>query len=256
MLSDSEDNDFSVKIDNETATPSHLSQRESDAALTMSSKFNRGTLTKTEGTWCFWSPEMCSTESNGFSGYASDLWAAGVCLYIFTTGRLPFFSMLPTVIFDLIATENLNYEGLGLSDELVELLKKLLDKNPATRAGVGDCLKHEFCADARIARTNELGIRFNESEDHIILSKNDVDMALSVTAASTLAAFRRLSKRRSAPASSLTSHAAAVPASARKLKNNEPHLTTLAEAPKETKHPRKKVVGIASKFKKKWFGRN
>ena len=34
--------------------PDHLTKRESDAALTMSSRANRGFLKKTEGTWCFW----------------------------------------------------------------------------------------------------------------------------------------------------------------------------------------------------------
>jgi serine/threonine protein kinase len=161
----------------------HLSQHESDSALNMPSKYNTGMLKKTEGTWCFWSPEMCSTnsdESKGFSGYAADLWAAGVCLYIFTTGRLPFFSLSPSDLFHLIAKAEVQYEGLDLSHELKDLLGKLLTKDPATRAGVGDCLKHKFCASARTQRIHELGSKIKGSERQIVLSKNDVDMALSV----------------------------------------------------------------------------
>ena len=122
---------------------------------------------------------MCNTESNGFSGYTADLWAAGVCLYIFTTGKLPFFSLIPTELFGLISKGEVEYEGLGLSNVLKDLLGKLLDKDPSTRAGVGTCLKHKFCADARAERLAELGHEM--SDKHIILSKNDVDMALSVT---------------------------------------------------------------------------
>jgi len=262
MLSDCKDNDFSMRIDDEPESPTHLSKRESDAALTMGSKFNRGTLTKTEGTWCFWSPEMCNTENKGFSGYASDLWAAGVCLYIFTTGMLPFFSMIPTDLFDQIANEEVQYEGLSLSNELMNILDRLLDKNPATRAGVGDCLKHAFCADARIERINQFGSRFNESEEHIILSKNEVDMALSVTMGPKHDIHRKLSKRRSAPASSLSSPPAAL-ANARKLKSNNPNLPILTEAPMEMKAPKssdkpkklEKRVSLLSKLKQKWFGR-
>lgn len=162
----------------------HLSQHESDSALNMPSKYNTGILKKTEGTWCFWSPEMCSASSSddtkGFSGYAADLWAAGVCLYIFTTGRLPFFSLNPSDLFRLIAKAEVRYEGLGLSLELKDLLEKLLTKDPAIRAGVGDCLKHTFCTTARTQRINELGSKFKGSERQIVLSKNDVDMALSV----------------------------------------------------------------------------
>ncbi len=162
----------------------HLSKHESDSALNMPSNYNTGMLKKTEGTWCFWSPEMCSTsssdESRGFSGYAADLWAAGVCLYIFTTGRLPFFSLSPSDLFHLIAKAEVQYEGLGMSNELKDLLGKLLTKDPAVRAGVGDCLKHKFCATARSKRIHELGHKFKGSERQIVLSKNDVDMALSV----------------------------------------------------------------------------
>ena len=54
FLSDCEDDDDNIIIENETGSPTHLSKRESDAALTMSSKYNTGILKKTEGTWCFW----------------------------------------------------------------------------------------------------------------------------------------------------------------------------------------------------------
>jgi len=127
----------------------------------------------------FAAPEMCDTESTGFSGYAADLWAAGVCLYVFTTGKVPFFSLTPTKLFGMISNGEVEYEGLGLSNVLKDLLGKLLDKDPSTRAGVGTCLKHKFCADARAERLAELGHEM--SDKHIILSKNDVDMALSVT---------------------------------------------------------------------------
>ena len=80
MLSDESGRDGGDKDNN----LSHITKRDSDAALNMSSRHDKGMLKKTEGTWCFWSPEMCSTDSTGFSGYSADLWAAGVCLYIFT----------------------------------------------------------------------------------------------------------------------------------------------------------------------------
>ena len=205
---------------------------------------------------------MCSTESKGFSGYACDLWAAGVCLYIFTTGMLPFFSLIPSEVFDMIAKAEVPYEGLVLSNELKNLLGKMLNKDPSTRAGVGDCLKHEFCANARMDRIDELGNRFKDSEEHIILSKNDVDMALSITMPQKPGAFRKISKRFSAPAASITTPAA--PASATKL-NNDPNLTTLTETSVEVKAPNasdkskksKKRDVLASKFKlKKWWGRS
>ncbi len=53
----------------------YLSRRDSDQALNMPSQHSTGLLTKTEGTWCFWSPEMCNKNTTEFSGFAADLWA-------------------------------------------------------------------------------------------------------------------------------------------------------------------------------------
>ena len=63
-----------------------------------------GTLRDTSGTWCFWAPEMCNDDDDVFSydGYAADVWAAGVCLYVFAYGRLPFFHVQPIPLFELI----------------------------------------------------------------------------------------------------------------------------------------------------------
>jgi serine/threonine protein kinase len=175
------DNDNIDQIDDYNGSTTHLLRRESDQALNMPSRHNSGILKKTEGTWCFWSPEMCGTTSDGFSAYSADLWAAGVCLYIFITGTLPFFSMDPSELFAMISKAKVPYAGLCLSDSLRDLLGKLLEKDPSTRAGVGDCLRHEFCAQARNDRIDELGYKFKRSDREIILSKNEVDMALSIT---------------------------------------------------------------------------
>lgn len=114
---------------------------------------------------CFWAPEMCSNSSSYFSGYASDMWAAGVCLYIFVTGKLPFFSEVPTELFEMIAEAKVPYKGLGLSNSLIDLLEKVLEKDPAKRAGVGDCLKHSFLQVARNTRIRQLSEEFAQSRN-------------------------------------------------------------------------------------------
>ncbi|OEU21312.1 kinase-like protein, partial [Fragilariopsis cylindrus CCMP1102] len=112
---------------------SHIFEEESE----------NGPRRMTEGTWCFWSPEMCNG-SRGFSLYAADIWAAGICLYIFVTGKLPFYSTVPLDLFEMIAKTEIQYSDLGLSDTLIDLLKCCLEKDPNCRAGVGDCLHHPF----------------------------------------------------------------------------------------------------------------
>lgn len=153
----------------------YLSRRESDKAKEMQSQHDSGILSKTEGTWCFWSPEMCGKNSQ-FSGYSADMWAAGICLFIFTTGKIPFFSMAPLSLFEMIAKAEVPYdEHPNMSDGLKNLLQNMLTKNPAERAGVGFCLQHEFCQDARIKRVNELGKDFDRSDYDIVLSNEEVD---------------------------------------------------------------------------------
>ena len=155
--------------------PTQLTRLDTDSALQMEGMADTGLLTKTEGTWCFWSPEMCSSTA-AFSGYAADLWAAGVCLYIFVTGKLPFFSEIPTELFDMIAAANVNYSGLGLSNSLVDLLKATLEKDPAKRAGVGDCLKHPFLQVARTKRIQQLSEEFRQSKKRGTLVVEDDDI--------------------------------------------------------------------------------
>lgn len=180
FLSDDEA-DFSERKNDEADSPTHLSKRESEEALYMSAKHSTGLLKKTEGTLYFYAPEMCSVEAKAFSGYAADLWAAGVCLHIFTTGKLPFFALNPSHLFDMIANDDVQYDSLDLSDDLKGLLRKLLTKDPTLRAGVGDCLKHKFCKDARAQRTRTLGKEFKECSGEIVLTEKEIDLALSVT---------------------------------------------------------------------------
>lgn len=132
-----------LDVMDESAGAAHLSRRESEFAASMKSMSDLGKLTKTEGTWCFWSPEMCAEDSLVFSGYACDMWAAGICLHIFATGILPFYSEIPLALFDMIAEANIKLDCLKLSENLIDLLKRVLAKDPKERAGVGDCLsKH------------------------------------------------------------------------------------------------------------------
>lgn len=164
-----------------TDSPPHprnrLTRKDTDAALAMKGMAHHGMLTKTEGTWCFWSPEMCEG-SQAFSGYAADMWAAGVCLYIFVTGLLPFYSELPTELFEKISESKVNYDGYGLSDSFVDLLGKCLKKDPDVRAGVGDCLTHPSMQVARAKRVKQLCYEFELSRSQKIhITEEDIRTA-------------------------------------------------------------------------------
>ncbi|KAL9188669.1 hypothetical protein ACHAXT_007047 [Thalassiosira profunda] len=160
-----------------------ISRTESDAAWRMKSMSDMGQLTKTEGTWCFWSPEMCAENSLVFSGYACDIWAAGVCLYTFATGHLPFYSEIPLKLFDMIADADVKYDDVKLSSDLLDLLKNVLAKDPSARAGIGDCLQHPYCKEAREQRLKELG---EEVEQHEAVVVKQEDVRKAVTKANSI----------------------------------------------------------------------
>ena len=166
-----------------TASNKVLTRQEADAALRMTGPdmAHYGMLSKTEGTWCFWSPEMCVEQQGDkkgrgtFSGYAADMWAAGVCLYIFVTGRLPFYSEVPTELFEKIGEAKIEYGSLGLSNSLVDLLRRTLEKDPKKRAGVGDCLQHPFLQVARERRIRQLSSELELSRKRkIVLNEEDI----------------------------------------------------------------------------------
>lgn len=173
---DESSGEFSGHQKMEKHPPNILTRSDTDAALAMRGLSHFGMLTRTEGTWCFWSPEMC-LGSQKFSGYAADMWAAGVCLYIFVTGKLPFYSEVPTELFEVISEAKINYDELNLSIELVDLLQRCLEKDPDKRAGVGDCLQHPFLTRARERRIRQLSTELEISRKrNTVISEDDIKM--------------------------------------------------------------------------------
>jgi serine/threonine protein kinase len=155
--------------------PSGLTRQDTEKALEMRPMAEHGLTTKTEGTWAFWSPEMCQGNGQQFSLYAADIWAAGLCLYIFVTGKLPFYSESPIELMELIKNGDVPYDGLQLSHNLRELLSMTLQKDPALRAGVGDCLKHPLLLLPRAERVQQLSVELAISRaTNTVVDESDI----------------------------------------------------------------------------------
>ena len=103
-----------------------------------------------------------------------DIWAAGICLYIFVSGRLPFFSEMPLELMETIAEGEVPFEALDVSESLLSLLKMTLAKDPEQRAGVGDCLQHPFLQAARKIRINQLSDEFISSHEKVTVGEDDI----------------------------------------------------------------------------------
>lgn len=106
---------------------------------------SRGIVTKTEGTWVFYSPEMCQEIPQTYSAYMADIWAAGVCLYVFVFNVLPFFNSEVRALFREIRDKDpLEILPKSISPDLLDLFRKLLAKLAKDRLSIADIEEHPW----------------------------------------------------------------------------------------------------------------
>uniref|UniRef100_A0A3B3T388 calcium/calmodulin-dependent protein kinase n=1 Tax=Paramormyrops kingsleyae TaxID=1676925 RepID=A0A3B3T388_9TELE len=102
-------------------------------------------LTSTVGTPAFLAPEALSETRKNFSGKALDVWAMGVTLYCFVFGVCPFMDERILSLHQKIRTHPLEIpEHADVSEDLKDLLFKMLDKNPETRITVPQIKVHPW----------------------------------------------------------------------------------------------------------------
>lgn len=129
-------------------------------------------LAKTAGTPAFFAPEICLGDdvltkydldrTELFKGSCIslmiDVWALGITLYCLLFGKLPFISKHELKLFDKIVNDKVEYPSFeelnrnGVSniscreeyDICINLLDRLLEKNPAKRIPVADLKVHDF----------------------------------------------------------------------------------------------------------------
>lgn len=111
------------------------------AQIFQESDMQRSTI----GTYYFFPPESCSSDTSEFSGKAADIWALGVTLYALVFKKLPFWADSLAGIFEVIQSFDLTFPAeVKVSDELQRLLIRLLDKNPETRIKMFELLQDHW----------------------------------------------------------------------------------------------------------------
>ena len=104
---------------------------------------------KTQGTPQFFAPEMCVADSAGsYDPRVLDLWAAGVTLYLWCCGRLPF--LQPTVhllMQDIAECAPIIDAPPEASKGLDGVIRGLLTKDPATRLTLTQLRLHDWLTD-------------------------------------------------------------------------------------------------------------
>ncbi|XP_075034402.1 calcium/calmodulin-dependent protein kinase kinase 2 isoform X2 [Mixophyes fleayi] len=102
-------------------------------------------LSNTVGTPAFMAPETLSETSRIFSGKALDVWAMGVTLYCFVFGQCPFMDERILSLHGKIKNQPLELpEQPEISEDLKDLILRMLDKNPESRISVPDIKLHPW----------------------------------------------------------------------------------------------------------------
>ncbi|XP_061763931.1 calcium/calmodulin-dependent protein kinase kinase 2 isoform X1 [Nerophis ophidion] len=102
-------------------------------------------LTSTVGTPAFLAPETLSDTRKNFSGKALDVWAMGVTLYCFVFGVCPFMDERILSLHHKIRTLPVELpERAEVSEDLKDLLLKMLDKNPESRISIPQMKVHPW----------------------------------------------------------------------------------------------------------------
>jgi len=127
---------------------------------------------KTDGTTAFFAPETCTGDN--FDAKLADIWATGVTLYVMTYGKPPFISSNPADIFSLIQSQEILFptdsHGKPVSQELITLLKAILEREPLKRLSLQEIASHPWCQSEHDGET-----------DHSVIHVDDQEMKQAVT---------------------------------------------------------------------------
>ena len=100
---------------------------------------------KTAMTPCYTAPELFMED--GLYSFKTDFWALGCIMFELAVGQVPFIDESIDKLISKIINEEVNYNRKELSnysDEFIEVVKKLLEKDPNKRSTWGEIEKFSF----------------------------------------------------------------------------------------------------------------
>ncbi|KUJ19870.1 BcCMK3, calcium/calmodulin-dependent protein kinase [Mollisia scopiformis] len=98
---------------------------------------------KSAGSPAFLPPELCVTKHGHISGKAADIWSMGVSLYCLRFGHIPFERTGVLELYECIKSDEPKIEADD-EPEFCDLMRKLLEKDPAKRIKMSEVRKHPW----------------------------------------------------------------------------------------------------------------
>ncbi|ETW02634.1 CAMKK protein kinase [Aphanomyces invadans] len=147
-------------------------------------------LKNTEGTYHYLAPEC--TVGKAFDPFKVDVWALGVTMYAMLFRRLPFahspesMSGGALAIMECIREDALDFPTPDVDDDCVDILRRLMDKNPDTRITLAELKDHPWLHHAKQALLDQdeenaaLAMRVS------VVSISDSDINLAFTPVNNL----------------------------------------------------------------------
>ncbi|CAO3612882.1 unnamed protein product [Mucor fragilis] len=134
-------------------------------------------LKSTAGSPAFMPPELCTADrGEPISGKAADIWSMGVTLYCLVHGRVPFSNESLLSLHEMILNDPVQYSK-NLSENLIDLLQKLLEKDPSKRIRMQDIRNHAW-----VTNNGQEPMVSEEDNCHSILSEiTDEDIRGAIT---------------------------------------------------------------------------
>lgn len=105
------------------------------------------------GSPLYMSPEIFSLQPHTM---AVDIWSLGVCLYYMVTDTFPFLAETCNELEEKVLFEEVIFpNNMGLSDNLKDLIVRMLNKDPNQRITIAEIKKHSWWVESRyFANTN------------------------------------------------------------------------------------------------------
>jgi serine/threonine protein kinase len=110
---------------------------------------------KSAGSPAFMPPELCVAKHGEVSGKAADVWSMGCTLFCLLFGRIPFEKHGMLELYQAIRNDEPVFDD-GCNPELVDLLKRLLEKNPEKRITTDEIRVSTACMLSPSANTDKV----------------------------------------------------------------------------------------------------